>query len=518
MADMPTADRAMADRAMADRVGAATRRPTSQRPTSQRPRLSTQIAIVTTLVATITALLSFVVSAGLIRTAAQRQARDTLDHYATLLADGLANRTSGTPAQRLRAALPGIRALDRVARITPIWVHPDNRIDQVAADAAPGTPARLGAALLAADRERAAAGTAFDESVTLARHSYFVTARPLADGDGSIVLIQPETTTSQLTSPLRTRIIIALLAGLGVAAVTGMVMARRIARPLTRAAGAAWRMTHGHRDVRLDPAGPREVAEVSDSLNTLASALDDEEKRQRNFFASVSHELRTPLTAVVGYAEALADGVVPAEQTAEVGSTMLAESRRLARLAGDLLDLARAGMADFAVEVSDVDLTELVRSAAQVWSVRCAKEGVTLQVDVPEGALLVRSDAGRLRQILDGLAENALRATPPGSQIVLVARPARGTNAQLEVRDGGPGLTDDDLRIAFDPFALHERYRTERKVGAGLGLALIAQLAARLGGTVSAGHAPEHGACFTVTLPLQPAAPPASRHVPSQSV
>ena len=496
---------------MADRAAVA-----PPRPASQRLRLSTQIAIVTTLVAAITALLSFVVSAGLIRTAAQRQARDTLDHYATLLAGGLANRISGTPAERLRAALPGIRALDRVARITPVWVHPDNRIDEVAADAAPGMPARVGEALPTADRERAASGVAFDESVTLARHSYFVTGRPLADGDGSIVLVQPETTTSQLTSPLRKRIVIALLAGLGVAALTGLAMARRIAGPLTRAAGAAWRMTHGHRDVRLDPEGPREVAEVSDSLNTLASALDDEEKRQRNFFASVSHELRTPLTAVVGYAEALADGVVPAEQMAEVGSTMLAESRRLARLAGDLLDLAKVGMADFAVEVSDVDLTELVRAAAQVWSLRCAKEGVTLRVELPEGPLVVRTDAGRLRQILDGLAENALRATPPEAPVVLAARSADGLHAQLEVRDGGPGLTDDDLRVAFDPFALHARYRTERKVGTGLGLALIAQLAAKLGGTVAAGHAPEHGARFTVTVPSQPPAPPASRHGPSQ--
>jgi two-component system sensor histidine kinase BaeS len=106
-----------------------------------------------------------------------------------------------------------------------------------------------------------------------------------------------------------------------------------------------------------------------------------------------------------------------------------------------------------------------------------------------------------LRQIVDGLAENALRVTPSSRPIVfaLATRPAE---VIVQVRDGGPGLTDDDFVVAFDRSALYDRYRGIRRVGTGVGLALVAGLAARLGGRAEAGRAPEGGAAFTVHFPI----------------
>jgi two-component system sensor histidine kinase BaeS len=222
---------------------------------------------------------------------------------------------------------------------------------------------------------------------------------------------------------------------------------------------------------------------------------------------SVSHELRTPLTAVKGYAEALADGVVAPEAVGATGQVLLAESGRLERLVSDLLDLARLGAEDFRIDVAPVDLVELVRQAAVVWSDRCAREGVRFAAEIPAGQVVVNSDPTRLRQILDGLAENALRVTPSGQPIVfaLFTNPA-GSPAEVmvQVRDGGPGLTEDDCRVAFDRSVLYDRYRGVRRVGTGVGLALVAGLAARLGGRAAAGRSPEGGACFTITLPMRP--------------
>jgi two-component system sensor histidine kinase BaeS len=103
--------------------------------------------------------------------------------------------------------------------------------------------------------------------------------------------------------------------------------------------------------------------------------------------------------------------------------------------------------------------------------------------------------------MVDGLLENALRVTPAGRPIVLEVR-AESSGAVIEVRDGGPGLADADLGIAFDRGALYERYRSVRQVGTGLGLAIVAALSRRLGGTCEAGHAAEGGARFTIRLPL----------------
>ena len=112
-----------------------------------------------------------------------------------------------------------------------------------------------------------------------------------------------------------------------------------------------------------------------------------------------------------------------------------------------------------------------------------------------------------MRQVLDGLMENALRVTPPGAPIVLAVRTDPDGRACAEVRDGGPGLSDDDLAVAFRRSALYQRYRGVRQVGTGFGLAIVAGLVTRLGGTVEAGHAREGGARFTVRLPPSPPRP-----------
>jgi two-component system sensor histidine kinase BaeS len=243
------------------------------------------------------------------------------------------------------------------------------------------------------------------------------------------------------------------------------------------------------------------VAEVADAVNTLAGALSHSEARQREFLLSVSHDLRTPLTAIVGYAESLAGEVIAPEHTAEVGGVVLAEARRLERLVGDLLDLARLDARDVRVEIADVDLTELVDAAAGIWSTRCAGEGVVLRLESDGRPQPIRTDAGRVRQALDGLLENALRMTPAGAPVVLASRLDDG-DAVLEVRDGGPGLTDDDLAVAFERGELHRRYRGVRRVGTGVGLAIVHRLVTRLGGTVTAGRAPEGGVAFTIRLPV----------------
>jgi len=323
---------------------------------------------------------------------------------------------------------------------------------------------------------------------------------------GGIALVQRRSEATAATDRTIRQIVQALLIAVGIAAALGLLVALRISRPLRRTAEAAHALAGGRRDVAVLAEGPAEVAEVAEAVNTLAAALSHSEARQREFLLSVSHELRTPLTAITGYAESLAEGVVAPEQAAEVGAIVLTESRRLDRLVADLLDLARLDAHQFRIDVADVDLAELCRAAGQVWARRCAAVGVRfeLQLDVA-GRLAVRTDPARLRQVLDGLLENALRVTPAGAPIVLAVRAEQaGDGGRLvvaEVRDGGPGLTEDDLTVAFERSALYERYRGLRQVGTGLGLAIVAGLVARLGAAIEAGRAPEGGARFTVRLP-----------------
>jgi two-component system sensor histidine kinase BaeS len=182
---------------------------------------------------------------------------------------------------------------------------------------------------------------------------------------------------------------------------------------------------------------------------------------------------------------------------------MLAESAHLDRLVEDLLVLARLEADDFPLEIAAVDLVALLSIAARSWSRRLDDVGIQLRTELPDHPVVVRSDAGRVRQVVDGLLENALRAVPSGAPVVLAVWPPADTPyAVIEVRDGGPGFTDEDLAVAFERGVLHERYKAVRKVGSGIGLALAARLVSRLGGSIEAGHAIEGGARMTVRLPV----------------
>jgi two-component system sensor histidine kinase BaeS len=354
----------------------------------------------------------------------------------------------------------------------------------------PGLPARV--------IQQVAAGKVVNTRGIVNNRAVLIAGQPMRGDDAGVVLTRPAA--SGTAKRVLGGVWLALLAGLTGGILAGALLARFIARPIRQAAAAAGRLSAGDRSVRLAVRAPAENAELADALNQLAAALQTSEGRERDFLLSVSHELRTPLSTIRGYAEALADGVVGADGAPKAGATMLAEAERLDRLIADLLVLSRLESADLPIDVVPVDLGELIRTAAEAWAPRCTADGPRLLVEVPPAPVLVETDPGRIRQVVDGLCENALRIVPPGAPLVLAAR-AGGEGGIVEVRDGGPGFTDDDLAVAFQRGALNQRYRGIREVGSGLGLALAARLVARLGGRIEAGHAPEGGARFTVEIP-----------------
>lgn len=336
-----------------------------------------------------------------------------------------------------------------------------------------------------------AGGALVDTRGAVAGRAAFIAGRPLSGVNSGVVLTRD--VAANTAGRVLGSVWIALLAGLLGGILAGALLARFIARPIRLAAGAAARLSAGDRSVRIARGGPAEAVELADAVNQLASALQVSEGREREFLLSVSHELRTPLATLRGYAEALADGVVGPDDTEKAGVTMLAEAERLDRLISDLLVLSRLEAADLPLDIVPVDLVELVAAAGAAWAPR---GGLALRTELPDHPVVVETDPGRIRQVIDGLCENALRVVPAGQPLILAVRPG----GVIEVRDGGPGFTDDDLAVAFDRGVLNQRYRGVRKVGSGLGLALAARLVTRLGGRITAGHAPEGGAMFTISL------------------
>lgn len=448
-----------------------------------RTSLALRITVVCLAIAAVAVVVAGLVAARLIRTTGTDVLRQSLSAQADVVASqldetGIGNRLSvGKVAEVVRG-----QGIDVVVR------RPNGTLGGA------GTEAAIAATKAGLTRTGSA-------TVLVEGRQYLVEVRTVGAKGAAFALVQATEIGEARGRTLVRNTVLALGAGLAVAAIAGLVLSRMLSRPLRRVASVASGMRAGRRDLRVPVEGPSEVADVAKSVNELADALQYSEARQREFLLSVSHELRTPLTAVTGFAEAIGDGVAEGEDARRAGQTIHREAERLERLVSDLLELARLGADEFRLDPARLDLAALVDECADVWRLRCARQDVTLVVERPPGEVPVIADPRRLRQVVDGLAENALRVTPTGAPIVFSLVAADG-QARLAVRDGGPGLAPEDYPVAFERGVLNRRYRDSRPVGSGIGLALAHGLVTRMGGTLTAGPAPEGGAAFTVALRL----------------
>jgi signal transduction histidine kinase len=308
---------------------------------------------------------------------------------------------------------------------------------------------------------------------------------------GTLILLRPRSTESSLLSPYVWGLLIAAAAGGLLAALAAFLLARRISRPVDRIAAAARTLTRGTHPEPVPVEGAAEIATLAVAFNDLAAQLRRAQEAERNFLLSVSHELKTPLTAIRGYAEAVQDGAFDPQAAA---ATVASEARRLERLVHDLLDLARMHRTDFSVHNSEIDLAEVADDAVRRYQQQAESFGVALQVAGDARAPAV-GDADRVLQVASNLVENALRLTPPGGEVRVVAAPGI-----LRVEDTGPGLAETDTEHAFERFYLYERYGRERPVGTGLGLAIVKELTLAMGGSVDVESRPGRLTVFTVRL------------------
>jgi signal transduction histidine kinase len=296
-------------------------------------------------------------------------------------------------------------------------------------------------------------------------------------------------------------LVLGVLAGSGFALLAGMAIARRAMAPvaeLTSSAEAIARTRDPSRHVP-QPAANDEVGELARTLEGMLGELDAARAetesmlaRQRQFVADASHELRTPLTSVLANLELLAEALTGDQ--GEAVRAALRSSQRMRRLVADLLLLARTDVGRV-VRREPCDLAQIVVEAAGELSPVSADHDITLDVH----PAVVKAARDELHRLTINLIENALRHTPPGTQIRVETGAADGT-ATLVVQDNGPGVPTELAPTLFERFV---RGAGDRGGSFGLGLAIVQAVAQSHGGSVTLEPTGEDkGARFVVRLPL----------------
>jgi two-component system OmpR family sensor kinase len=304
----------------------------------------------------------------------------------------------------------------------------------------------------------------------------------------------------ELATLLR-RVALIIIVVLALAAVSGLLLARRALRPVSETADAVKRISDRNLHERLpEPDTRDEIDRLIKVLNELLRRLDQAFDTQRRFTSDASHEIGTPLTVLKGTTEvALLQQHTPQEYEAILRSN-LEEIERLSKLTSNLLLLARSDAGEPQITKDIISLDEQVSSV--VSRVLPQAEERRIELDMSKAApVFVEADAVALQQITLNLINNALRYTEPGGHVRINVFREDGT-ARVEVADTGVGISAEDLPRIFDRFYRANSARRQEPTGSGLGLSICQTLAEAHGGRIEVESQPGNGSRFTLVLPV----------------
>ena len=301
---------------------------------------------------------------------------------------------------------------------------------------------------------------------------------------------------------------LAILIAAGVAVILGLVLTRRITRPLQALAAGARQIAGGELGHRVEINSRDEVGELAESFNAMARSLDENEQARRRLMADIAHELATPLTVIEGTVDGILDGVF--QPDAEHLGSVKEQTALLTRLISDLRDISMAESGQLKLERAPTDMVELVGRKVSQAELAAREKGIRLEFEGAPGLPVVNVDAGRMEQVVANLITNAVRHTPGGGSITVsvrtvdadAARQVDGPSLLVSVADTGEGIAPEHLPYVFERFYRAETARSRVGGGAGLGLAIARQMVQAHAGRVWVESQPGRGSTFYVALPL----------------
>lgn len=349
------------------------------------------------------------------------------------------------------------------------------------------------------------AGTPYGFSLNAApvgvqRRSDQMVREPVSDARGQLLgyveLSQGPAYGSEIVDSVARGWLIASGVAVGLAAVVGWLISRRITQPVLQLTTVTQRMADGDLSQRADVTRRDELGTLAHSFNEMADQVETTITALRRFVSDAAHEIHSPLTALQTNLELSASEGDEARRAALIVQAQQ-QALRLRELADNLLDLSRVEAAGSQAAYATVNLNDLLRELSEPYASQAEQAGLTLSLAVPQDPIAIRGDPAQLRRAIGNLVDNAIKFTPEGGAVTIGMKQNVGA-FELCVQDTGIGIPADDLPLLFSRF--HRGRNVANYPGNGLGLAIVKAIVEAHGGQVSAANT-SPGARFCIRLP-----------------
>lgn len=297
-------------------------------------------------------------------------------------------------------------------------------------------------------------------------------------------------------------IVIAAVVAVAISLLIGLFVSRMLVKPIGRITSTAKQIRDGDLSARTNLRGEDEIDQLGETFDEMATSLEKDLKHERRLTSDVAHELRTPLMAMLATVEAMQDGVYPTD--AEHLETVASETRRLARLVQQMLDLSRMENRTAPLNLEPVDVVSLTRNIVGAQEQLFISRDLRLRFsDETDGRpATIEIDPDMITQAIINLMSNAMRYTPEGGWVVVSVMLDR-KNVLVSVADTGIGIAKEDLSRIFGRFWRADSSRAREAGGLGVGLAVTKQIIERHHGFISVESELGKGTTFTIHLPRE---------------
>jgi len=281
----------------------------------------------------------------------------------------------------------------------------------------------------------------------------------------------------------------------------GILLARRITKPISALSTGIHEVAKGNLEMRLESRGDKEFASLARDFNHMAEQLYKHEQGRNLFISNIAHELRTPLSILRGQLEAVQGGTL--EMSKEISSGLVDEVIRLTRLVKDLESIGLAEVGNLKLNIETVEIEKITNRLLPL-SLAMEEEGVDFQVEIDPGLNQVKADINRLTQVLINLLTNALRHVGENGTVKLKIKRSEDERAVLfAVADDGPGIAEEDIKHIFERFYRVDESRSRQAGGVGLGLTIAKSYVEAHGGKIWVESQKGKGSTFYFSIPKQ---------------